>query len=74
MYKYTYTNVSGSYSIRVVAPKEQCDLAGMACLNENYNELAVLKAHWAKRTGLVCDCLPSCTETEMFLIKDEKTG
>ncbi|GLV38485.1 pickpocket 13 [Carabus blaptoides fortunei] len=55
-------------------PKEQCNLAGMACLNENYNELAVLKAHWAKRTGLICDCLPSCTETEMFLIKDEKTG
>lgn len=54
--------------------KEQCEIGGMACLNENYNELAVLKAYWAKRTGLVCDCLPSCTETELFLVKDEKTG
>lgn len=54
--------------------KEQCDLNGMSCLNDNYNELAVLKTPWSKRTGLVCNCMPSCSETEMFLIKDEKSG
>lgn len=54
--------------------QELCNLTGMACLNDNYNELAVLKAHWSKRTGLVCNCMPSCIETEMFLIKDEKSG
>lgn len=54
--------------------RQECDLAGMVCLNDNYNELAVLKATWARRTGLVCDCMPSCTEQEMFLVKDEKTA
>ncbi|KAL3270747.1 hypothetical protein HHI36_021272 [Cryptolaemus montrouzieri] len=56
-------------------PKEFfCDINGLYCLNKYYNNLVVLKAHWSNRTGLVCNCLPSCTEFEMSVIKDNKFG
>ncbi|XP_044763116.1 sodium channel protein Nach [Coccinella septempunctata] len=51
-----------------------CDINGLYCLNMHYNNLIVLKAHWSNRTGLVCDCLPSCTEFEMSVVKDVKYG
>lgn len=53
---------------------KQCTIEGLECLNKHYNDLAVLRAHWAKRSGLVCYCVPSCTELEMSVIKDEKLG
>ncbi|KAK9892744.1 hypothetical protein WA026_021936 [Henosepilachna vigintioctopunctata] len=57
------------------APREMfCDIDGLYCLNKHYNNLIVLKAPWSNRTGLVCDCLPSCTEFEMTVIKDYKSG
>lgn len=52
----------------------QCNITGLECLNKNYNDLAVLKAHWAKRSGLICPCMPSCTEIELSIIKDDKFG
>ncbi|KAK9746739.1 Amiloride-sensitive sodium channel [Popillia japonica] len=52
----------------------QCTIEGLECLNDNYNNLAVLKASWSNRSGLVCECLPSCTELEIELVRDIKTG
>lgn len=54
--------------------EKHCDINGLECLNRNYNDLAVLKAKWADRSGLVCSCLPSCTEIELSVVKDEKVG
>lgn len=51
-----------------------CDVEGLKCLNENYYNISVLKASWANRTGLICDCLPSCTEMELSVVKDDKHG
>ncbi|KAJ3650977.1 hypothetical protein Zmor_017048 [Zophobas morio] len=51
-----------------------CNITGLYCLSKHYNELSVLKPYWANRTGLVCDCLPSCTEIELAVIKDDKFG
>ncbi|KAF5281881.1 hypothetical protein FQR65_LT14464 [Abscondita terminalis] len=53
---------------------QQCDLIGLKCLNDHYSDLAVLKAYWASRPGLVCSCIPSCTDIEMTIIRDEKFG
>ncbi|KAK4878401.1 hypothetical protein RN001_010907 [Aquatica leii] len=53
---------------------QQCNLLGIECLNKHYNDLAVLKAHWTNRPGLVCSCIPSCTDIEMTVIRDEKFG
>ncbi|KAJ8954260.1 hypothetical protein NQ318_005856 [Aromia moschata] len=54
--------------------KMQCNITGLDCLNKNYNDLAVIKPSWANRPGLFCDCLPSCTEIELSIVKDEKKG
>lgn len=32
----------------------------------------VLKARWSQAYGLYCDCLPSCTEAEISVVKDFK--
>ncbi|KAF9418788.1 hypothetical protein HW555_004455 [Spodoptera exigua] len=47
-----------------------CNLTGMACLNKLQSHLTTLKPAWAKRPGLSCNCLPSCDETEITVIKD----
>ncbi|XP_057664500.1 pickpocket protein 28-like [Diorhabda carinulata] len=52
--------------------ENQCDLDGIKCLNDNYNEISVFKAAWSNRTGLVCGCLPSCNEIEVTVIRDDK--
>lgn len=33
-----------------------------------------MKAPWAKRKGIVCFCVPSCTEIELSIVKDDKSG
>ncbi|XP_049873456.1 sodium channel protein Nach-like [Pectinophora gossypiella] len=53
---------------------ERCNISGMACLNANSNNLTTLKPRWATRPGMVCDCTPSCTETEITVIKDVQTS
>ncbi|EFA08448.1 sodium channel protein Nach [Tribolium castaneum] len=55
-------------------PKNKCNITGLYCLSKHYNELSVLKPYWANRTGLVCDCLPSCTEMELAVVRDDKIG
>ncbi|KAJ8970655.1 hypothetical protein NQ317_016868 [Molorchus minor] len=60
--------------ILYVAFKLHCNMTGLGCLNINYNDLAVLKPSWANRPGLYCDCLPSCTEIELSVIRDAKKG
>ncbi|XP_063623985.1 pickpocket protein 28-like [Cydia splendana] len=50
----------------------KCDVNGIICLNNHINELSVLKAKWSNRPGLYCDCLPSCTEAEISVVKDFK--
>ncbi|GBP93729.1 Sodium channel protein Nach [Eumeta japonica] len=51
----------------------QCNISGLACVSANYPELSVVRPKWARRAGLPCDCPPSCTETEISVIKDEHT-
>lgn len=50
-----------------------CDMAGLRCLNENYEELSVVIAKWSSgRKGVVCDCLPSCTEIDVNVVHDSR--
>lgn len=50
-----------------------CDMAGLRCLNDNYEELSVVIASWShERKGLVCDCLPSCTEIDVSVVHDAR--
>lgn len=34
----------------------------------------MLRAKWANRTGLICDCLPGCSEIELSIVKENKKG
>ncbi|XP_063825941.1 sodium channel protein Nach [Ostrinia nubilalis] len=54
-------------------PAEHCNISGMACLHGLASHLTTLKPHWASRPGLTCDCLPSCNETEITVVKDGDT-
>ncbi|KAG5878520.1 hypothetical protein JTB14_018903 [Gonioctena quinquepunctata] len=54
--------------------EQHCTMEGLQCLNTHYNQIAVLKASWANRSGLVCGCLPSCTEIELSIVRDDKSG
>ncbi|XP_059048510.1 sodium channel protein Nach-like [Achroia grisella] len=47
-----------------------CNISGMACLHTNGDSLTNLKPSWSTRPGQVCNCLPSCDETEVTVIKD----
>ncbi|CAH2048606.1 unnamed protein product, partial [Iphiclides podalirius] len=50
---------------------EHCNISGMVCLHMHESQLTTLKPHWAvDRYGMVCECLPSCDETEITIIKD----
>ncbi|XP_017120757.1 sodium channel protein Nach [Drosophila elegans] len=52
-----------------------CNMDGLECLNRNYEDLSVIIAQWSKRRGrkgLVCDCLPSCTEVDITTVYDSK--
>ncbi|XP_052753361.1 pickpocket protein 19-like [Galleria mellonella] len=50
----------------------KCNVSGIICLNDHVNVLSVLRAKWSSRNGLYCNCLPSCTEAEISIIKDFK--
>lgn len=49
---------------------ERCNISGMWCLHTHSSHLTTLKPSWAQRPGLTCDCMPSCNETEITVIKD----
>uniref|UniRef100_A0A1I8PKI8 Uncharacterized protein n=1 Tax=Stomoxys calcitrans TaxID=35570 RepID=A0A1I8PKI8_STOCA len=52
---------------------QMCNMDGLECLNRNYEDLSVIIAKWSKsRRGLVCDCLPSCTEVDITTAVDSK--
>ncbi|XP_050351156.1 sodium channel protein Nach [Nymphalis io] len=51
---------------------DKCNKSGIICLHDNLQLLSVLKARWSPRPGLHCDCLPSCTEAEISIVKDFK--
>lgn len=55
-------------------PSEQCDFDGLACLHEQFSRLTVVKAEWSKRSGLYCKCPPSCTETDIAVVSDERVA
>ncbi|XP_037903312.1 sodium channel protein Nach [Hermetia illucens] len=50
-----------------------CNMTGLQCLNDHYEDLSVVVASWSHangRKGLVCDCLPSCTEVDISVVHD----
>ncbi|XP_055858500.1 sodium channel protein Nach isoform X3 [Episyrphus balteatus] len=50
-----------------------CNMTGLQCLNEYYEDLSVVIAKWSYgRKGLVCDCLPSCSEVDISTVLDSK--
>ncbi|XP_049873455.1 pickpocket protein 28-like [Pectinophora gossypiella] len=61
-----------NYFMPNVPERLKCDVEGIICLNDHVQELSVLKARWSSRPGLYCDCLPSCTEAEISIMKDFK--
>lgn len=49
----------------------KCSIEGLRCLNEHYEELSVVIAKWSKKKkGVVCDCMPSCTELDIAVVHD----
>lgn len=56
-----------------VSPSVHCNMTGLMCLNEHYEELSVVVARWNNgRKGVVCDCLPSCTEVDISVVHDNR--
>ncbi|XP_048478510.1 sodium channel protein Nach [Plutella xylostella] len=53
---------------------DHCNLTGLACLAAHVTELTTLKPPWAARAGLACACLPSCTDTDITVVKSDKKG
>lgn len=50
-----------------------CDMNGLKCLNNYYEELSVVIAKWSVgKKGVVCDCLPSCTEIDISIVHDTR--
>lgn len=50
-----------------------CDMNGLKCLNSHYEELSVVIARWSiGKKGVVCDCLPSCTEIDISIVHDTR--
>ncbi|XP_059618986.1 sodium channel protein Nach isoform X2 [Phlebotomus argentipes] len=57
-----------------VSPHLHCNISGLKCLNEHYEELSIVIPKWSShgRKGVVCDCLPSCTEIDVSIVHDSK--
>ena len=62
------------YNFYILASHKKCDIQGLACLEKYYTELTVQKPTESTKNGIVCDCLTSCTEIHLFVIKEEKSG
>lgn len=54
--------------------EKHCNIDGLKCLNNNYEDLTVVIPHWSHgRRGVVCqDCLPSCTEVDVSVVHDSR--
>jgi acid-sensing ion channel, other len=56
-------------------PRKHCDINGLVCLNEHYEDLSIVIAAWSKarrRKGIVCDCMPSCNEVDILMIHETR--
>ncbi|KAG5666860.1 hypothetical protein PVAND_014868 [Polypedilum vanderplanki] len=56
-------------------PKSHCDINGLVCLNEHYEDLSIVIASWSKarkKRGVVCDCLPSCNEIDLVVVHETR--
>ncbi|CAK1551060.1 unnamed protein product [Leptosia nina] len=74
----TIVTVSPHYQFRPADgfsdASKTCNITGLWCLHLHASQLTTLKPHWEEnRAGLVCECLPSCDETEITVIKDVVT-
>ncbi|XP_038210041.1 sodium channel protein Nach-like [Zerene cesonia] len=67
-----------SYTACTVQCRKNAQLRTCNCTNfympniEEHLKCNVLRARWSSRIGLFCDCLPSCTEAEISIVKDLK--
>lgn len=55
--------------------RKHCEINGLVCLNEHYEDLSIVIAAWSKawkRRGIVCDCLPSCNEVDILVIHETR--
>lgn len=56
-----------------VSPAMHCHVDGLRCLNEHYEDLSIVIASWSVgKKGVVCDCLPSCTEIDLGVVHDSR--
>ncbi|XP_317530.4 sodium channel protein Nach [Anopheles gambiae] len=54
-------------------PHLKCNMSGLICLNEHYEDLTIVIPKWSVgRRGVVCDCLPSCTEVDIGIVHDSR--
>ncbi|XP_055592167.1 sodium channel protein Nach isoform X2 [Uranotaenia lowii] len=52
-------------------PSLKCNITGLVCLNTHYEELTIVIPKWSTgKKGVVCDCLPSCTEVDISVVHD----
>nr|XP_029729201.1 sodium channel protein Nach-like [Aedes albopictus] len=51
----------------------KCNMSGLVCLNAHYEELTIVIPKWSTgKQGVVCDCLPSCTEVDIAIVHDSR--
>ncbi|XP_053692397.1 sodium channel protein Nach [Sabethes cyaneus] len=53
-------------------PSQKCNITGLVCLNAHYEDLTVVIPRWSTGKGVVCDCLPSCTELDIAVVHDSR--
>ncbi|XP_058817036.1 sodium channel protein Nach isoform X1 [Topomyia yanbarensis] len=53
-------------------PALKCNMTGLVCLNAHYEDLTVVIPPWSTGKGVVCDCLPSCSEVDITVVHDSR--
>lgn len=59
------------YTSPLIYYDRYCDLEGLKCLTKNYPKLMKLKIPGTNETGLNCDCLPSCVESDYNIVSNK---
>lgn len=57
--------------------RKHCEINGLVCLNEHYEDLSIVIASWSKarkRKGIVCNCIPSCNEVDILTIYEARNN
>ncbi|XP_071053835.1 pickpocket protein 11-like [Onthophagus taurus] len=57
----------------VLGDYKMCDVDGLKCLTDKFDIVNRLHAKGFDKPGLVCECVPSCTEPEYKVIFDSKS-